>query len=94
MKKSDEEVIRVRMPKKGEILGLVESKTGASRMKVRCVDDKTRTCRIAGRIKRKFWIREGDAVIVVPWSFQDDKGDVIWRYTPPEVDWLKRKGHL
>jgi len=49
-------------------------------------------CRIRGKMKKRTWIREGDTVIVVPWSFQDVKGDVTWRYTGPQVNWLERKG--
>jgi translation initiation factor 1A len=49
-------------------------------------------CRIRGKMKKRTWIREGDTVIVVPWSFQDEKGDVTWRYTGPQVNWLERKG--
>ena len=45
-------------------------------------------------MKKKTWIREGDVVIVVPWEFQNEKADVIWKYTRPQVDWLERKGYL
>jgi translation initiation factor 1A len=31
---------------------------------------------------------------VVPWDFQDEKADVVWRYTGPQVDYLVRKGYL
>ncbi|AKB19372.1 Translation initiation factor 1A [Methanosarcina sp. WWM596] len=50
--------------------------------------------RIPGSIKKKTWIKEGDVVIVVPWDFQNEKADVIWKYTRPQVDWLERKGYL
>jgi translation initiation factor 1A len=45
-------------------------------------------------MNKRTWIREGDTVIVTPWDFQDSKGDVVWRYTGPQVDWLGRKGFL
>jgi translation initiation factor 1A len=61
---------------------------------VQCVDGVTRMCRIPGKIKKRVWIREGDTVIVVPWDFQAEKADVVWRYTQPQVDWLQRKGFL
>ncbi|MDI3502033.1 MAG: translation initiation factor [Archaeoglobi archaeon] len=80
--------------KKGEILGIVESMLGANHIVVRCLDGKTRMARIPGKMRRKIWIREGDVVIVVPWSFQDEKADVVWRYTEPQVAWLERKGYL
>lgn len=50
--------------------------------------------RIKGKIKKKVWIREGDILIVIPWNFQDDKADIIYRYTRPQVEWLKRTGHI
>jgi len=49
-------------------------------------------CRIRGKMKKRTWVREGDIVIVIPWSFQDEKGDVTWRYTGTQADWLERKG--
>ena len=45
-------------------------------------------------MKKRTWVREGDIVIVVPWSFQTEKGDVTWRYTGPQASWLQRKGYL
>jgi len=86
----------VRTPNKrdGEILGHVTSMLGANHIMVQCVDGVTRMCRIPGKIKKRVWIREGDTVIVVPWDFQGEKADVVWRYTQPQVDWLQRKGFL
>ena len=90
------EVIRVRIPRRSdrEILGTVAKLLGASHLSVLCLDNVTRMCRIRGKMKKRMWIREGDTVIVVPWAFQDEKGDVVWRYTGPQVSWLERKGFL
>jgi translation initiation factor 1A len=63
-------------------------------MKVRCLDGKTRICRIPGRMKRYLWVREGDYVVVDPWEFSDDKGDIVYKYTFTQAQWLKNKGHL
>jgi translation initiation factor 1A len=67
---------------------------GANHIRVKSVDGVTRLGRIKGKIKKKVWIREGDILIVVPWSFQDDKADIIYRYTRPQVEWLKKNGYL
>jgi translation initiation factor 1A len=90
------EVVRVRTPRKAdrEVLGTVTKLLGASHLSVLCLDGVTRMCRIKGKMKKRLWVREGDIVIVVPWSFQDDKGDITWRYTGPQVDWLRQKGYL
>lgn len=64
-------------------------------MIVRCMDGKTRNCRIPGRLKKKLWVREGDLVIVEPWEFSgDEKGDVILKYRQNQVSYLKEKGLL
>jgi len=90
-----EEISRVKLPKGKQSLGIVDQRLGASRMRVRCLDEKTRICRIPGRLKRKLWVREGDLVLVEPWEFESDiKGDIIFKYRPSQIDWLKRKGFL
>jgi len=91
-----EVITRVRTPNKAEreVLGTVTSMLGSSRVIVRCMDNVTRMCRIRGKMKKRVWVREGDVVIVVPWEIQDEKGDVTWRYTGPQVNWLERKGYL
>ena len=89
------EVRRIRMPREGETIGLLDQRLGASRMKVRCLDGKTRICRVPGRLKRRLWVREGDVLIVEPWEFGgDEKGDILFKYGPTQVTWLKRKGYL
>jgi translation initiation factor 1A len=90
-----DQVIRVRTPRGNEVLGAVTQRLGGSRMYVACVDGKTRICRIPGRLKKNLWIREGNIVLIQPWEFQsDEKGDLIWKYNPTQVVWLKKKGLL
>ena len=87
--------LRVRLPRGKEVLGMLEQRVGASRMLIKCFDGKTRNCRVPGRLKRKLWLREGDVVLVEPWEHQgDEKGDVIFKYTPNAVEWLRRKGFI
>ncbi len=86
--------IRVRLPRQGEVLGILDQRLGASRMMVRCLDGKSRNCRVPGRLKRKLWLREGDIVLVKPWEFDNEKADIIFKYNPAAISWLKRKGFL
>ena len=72
----------------------MESLLGANRIKVKCIDGITRMGRIPGKMKKRIWIRQGDVVILIPWEIENDKADVVWRYTGPQVDWLQRKGFL
>ncbi|UCG71091.1 MAG: translation initiation factor eIF-1A [Thermoplasmata archaeon] len=85
--------VRLRLPDRdgGQIFGIAEQLLGASRIKVMCQDGKSRMGRIPGKIKKRMWIREGDLLIVKPWDFQDDKADIIYRYTKTQASSLKRK---
>ncbi len=91
-----EEFSRVRIPQKSanEILGTVEGLLGANKLRVRCMDGVVRLTRIPGKMKKRIWIREGDVIIIVPWSFQNEKANIIWKYSAPQVNWLERKGFL
>jgi translation initiation factor 1A len=90
-----QEIARIKMPRGDQTFGIIEQRLGGNRMKVRCLDGKTRICRIPGRHKRKLWVREGDFTIVEPWEYLGDtKGDIIFKYRPTQVIYLKRKGHL
>jgi len=92
---AEQEISRIKLPRGTEILGLVEQRVGASRMIVKCFDGKTRNCRIPGRLKRSLWVREGDIVIVEPWEYGgNEKGDIVYKYTPTQVNYLKNRGHL
>jgi translation initiation factor 1A len=91
----EEGVVRVKLPRGKEVLGLLDRRLGGSRCNVRCLDGKTRVCRIPGRLKRKLWVREGDLVLVEPWEFGgDEKGDILYKYRGLQVDWLKKNGYL
>jgi len=86
--------IRVRIPhlKQGEVFGVADQLLGASRIKVMCADGKSRLGRIPGKLKKRMWIREGDLVVVRPWEFQDEKADILHRYTKTEASYLSRRG--
>ena len=86
--------VRVRIPhlKQGEIFGIANQLLGASRIRVMCADGKSRLGRIPGKLKKRMWIREGDLVVVRPWEFQDEKADILHRYTKTEASYLSRRG--
>lgn len=88
-------VFRVRIPRDGEILGVVLGRMGGGRFTILCADKKERLCRIPGKIRRRIWVKEGDIVIIKPWEIEyDKKGDILWRYTRIQMEWLRKKGHL
>jgi translation initiation factor 1A len=89
-------IVRARLPKKWkkEQFALAELMLGANHIRVRCSDGITRLGRIKGSMKRRTWIREGDTLIVAPWSFQDAKCDIIYRYVKTQTDWLRRNQYI
>jgi len=91
----EDEVSRIRIPRQPEVLGVVEMMVGGDKMKVKCDDGNLRICRIPGRLRKRVWIRAGDLVLVEPWSAQsDERGDIIFRYTATQANWLRRKGFV
>jgi len=91
-----ERTIRVPLPykPKGEIFAIADAFQGGSRLQVICEDGKRRLARIPGKLRRRMWIRENDLLIIIPWSFQDSKADVKWRYTPTQFANLRRMGKI
>ncbi|GCC10136.1 translation initiation factor IF-1A [archaeon] len=93
--KDEPQLRRLRLPEREEVFGIVEQLRGGSRMLVMCSDNKIRLCRIPGKIRRRIWVKEGDVVIVKPWTVQsDEKADIVWRYTKTQVDRLNNMGLL
>lgn len=90
---SPEELERVPFPKpyKREIFGIADQLLGASKIKVMCADGKSRIGRIPGKLKKRMWIREGDLLIIRPWEFQDEKADILFRYTRTQASYLSRR---
>lgn len=95
-KNDEEEVIRVPYPRRheGQMFAIADKMLGGGRVRIMCEDGKTRMGRIPGKLKKRMWIREGDLLIAKPWSFQDEKADVEYRYTRTQVRYLKRRNDI
>lgn len=80
------------IPRGNEVIGTVSKISGASKFLVLCTDGNERLCSIPGRFRRRFWIKINDVVLVKPWVVQsNERGDIIWRYTPMDVNRLKNR---
>lgn len=88
------EQMRIPMPKefKREIFAIADQLLGASKIKVMCADGQSRIGRIPGKLRKRMWIREGDLLIIRPWEFQDEKADILYRYTRTQASNLARRG--
>jgi translation initiation factor 1A len=91
----NQQIVRVRLPQEGEVLGVVIAMLGGGRLQVDCKDGKERIVRIPGKIKRTIWVRPGDIVLLKPWEIEKDKkADIIWRYNHLQAEWLKKHGYI
>ncbi len=89
-KESKEPVI----PAEDQVVGVIEQMVGFDRAKVRCSDGVVRLCRIRGKMKKRIWMRIGDVVLVAPWDFQPERGDILHRYGMDELRYLAKHGYL
>ncbi len=93
--KPSSEQERVRLPRSKEVIGIVETRLGMGKSRIRCTDGKTRICKVPGAKKRRLWVRPNDVVLVEPWEFEGDKkGNIVYKYRKTQVNWLRGKGHL
>jgi len=91
---SEEEGGEIPLPGDDTLLGIIEQFLGYDRARVLCSDGQVRLCRIPGKFKKRMWMRVGDVVLVAPWDFQKDRGDILYRYSSSEVQRLQRMGLL
>uniref|UniRef100_A0A915M6L1 Eukaryotic translation initiation factor 4C n=1 Tax=Meloidogyne javanica TaxID=6303 RepID=A0A915M6L1_MELJA len=72
----------------------VQKMLGNGRLTAFCFDGKSRLCHIRGKLRKKVWITPGDIILVGLRDYQDEKADVILKYTPDEARILKNAGQL
>jgi len=78
----------------GQEYAQVTKMLGNSRVDVLCMDGVKRLGIIRGSMRNKVWIRFSDFVLVGLRDFQDDKCDILLKYTTEEVRNLKSYGEL
>lgn len=74
--------------------GQVTKKLGQLNLEIQCCDGETRIGHIRGKMRKKVWMNVGDFVLLSIREFQDNKGDVILKYTPDEAKSLKALGEI
>ena len=87
-------ITKAPLPRKGEVMGIINQRYGGNKMKVDCLDGKERLGRVPGRLKRYLWLRPGDIIILEPWELDNSKGDILLKYKPNQVAWLRKNGYL
>jgi translation initiation factor 1A len=86
----------VPLPKRkiNEMFAIADQILGGRRVRAVCEDGDSRLARIPGKMRRRQWVREGDLIVIQPWDFQDEKANVVMRYTKTQSLYLSRKGVL
>ena len=87
------EYIRLRLPRKQnkELFAIAERLLGGSRIHMICEDGRARLARIPGKMKRRARVRAGDLCIIRPWDIQNEKADIIYRYSRTQSITLSKR---
>ncbi|RYC60650.1 hypothetical protein CHU98_g5568 [Xylaria longipes] len=78
----------------GQEYAQVVKMLGSGRLSCSCFDGQTRLAHIRGKLRKKVWINNGDIILLSLRDYQDDKGDVLIKYTADEARSLKQYGEL
>ncbi len=68
----------------------IKDPLGNCRFSCQCQDGKLRLGSVRGKMHKKIWIARGDVVLVSLREFQDDKCDIIHKYTTEESHDLRK----
>jgi translation initiation factor 1A len=78
----------------GQEYATVTKMLGNGRVTATCFDGKERLCIIRGKMRKRVWINVGDIILIGLRDFQDNKADVIDKYTIQEARQLKALGEI
>mmetsp|Transcript_26953 Transcript_26953/g.37854 ORF Transcript_26953/g.37854 Transcript_26953/m.37854 type:complete len:178 (-) Transcript_26953:148-681(-) len=67
---------------------------GNCRVQCECFDGKERQCHVRGKFRKKVWINKDDVILIGLRDYQDDKADVIHKYSMDEARQLRNMGHI
>jgi len=93
-KGGDAEKAELRFKVFGEEYAQVRRVLGNCRVEAYCFDGKLRLCHVRGKFKKRVWINKDDFVLVGLRDYQDDKSDVIHKYTTEEARLLRSWGEI
>eukprot|EP01029_Cantina_marsupialis_P028741 TRINITY_DN777948_c0_g1_i1.p1 TRINITY_DN777948_c0_g1~~TRINITY_DN777948_c0_g1_i1.p1 ORF type:complete len:142 (-),score=56.91 TRINITY_DN777948_c0_g1_i1:215-640(-) len=78
----------------GQEYAQVTKMLGNGRLEGLCVDGKRRLCHIRGKMRKREWVCVGDIVLLGLREYQDDKADVIMKYSTDEARRLQSMDEL
>jgi translation initiation factor 1A len=78
----------------GQEYAQVTRMLGNGRVEAFCFDGTKRLAHIRGKMRKKVWVNQGDIVLLGLRDFQEDKADIILKYSADEARTLKSYGEL
>ncbi|KAJ3102523.1 Translation initiation factor 1A [Physocladia obscura] len=78
----------------GQEYASVTKMLGNGWVETQCMDGEKRLGHIRGAFRKKVWIAAGDLVLLGLRDYQDNKADIILKYTSDEARMLKSYGEL
>ncbi|EGS22784.1 uncharacterized protein CTHT_0012590 [Thermochaetoides thermophila DSM 1495] len=91
---NDNEKRELIFKEEGQEYAQVIKMLGNGRLEAYCFDGVKRLGLIRGKLRKKVWINNGDIILISLREYQDEKGDVILKYTADEARTLKAYGEL
>jgi translation initiation factor 1A len=91
---NDNEKRELVFKEEGQEYAQVVKMLGNGRLEAMCFDGEKRLAHIRGKLRKKVWINQGDIILLSLRDYQDEKGDVIMKYTADEARSLKAYGEL
>lgn len=91
---NDNEKRELIFKEEGQEYAQVLKMLGNGRLEALCFDGSRRLAHIRGKLRKKVWINQGDIILLSLRDYQDEKGDVILKYSADEARSLKAYGEL
>lgn len=92
--KIDDQKRQLEFKTEGQEYAIVTKILGNCRCECQCNDGRNRLCHIRGSMAKRVWICVGDTILISLRDFQDDKADIIHKYSHEEALILKSYGVL
>tara|TARA_Y100000389_G_C16974066_1_gene277067 strand:- start:76 stop:492 length:417 start_codon:yes stop_codon:yes gene_type:complete len=86
--------IQIEFKESGQEYALISKLLGNGRCECKCADGMTRLGHIRGTMRKRVWINMGDTVLVSLREYQDQKADIIHKYSFDEVKKLLAYGEI
>ena len=86
--------IKMLQKEPGQEYAFVVNVLGNCRFELLCYDETIRLGCLRGKMRKRVWVNKNDCVLVGLRDFQDEKCDIIQKYTETQLQFLIKKKEL